>query len=102
MAIIKHFQNDKVIVNGGVQTAIFFMLAVIVVLFFALVVLIPRFFSITLDNTMYFLMAIGALLITGIVYWYKKQGHQGNQPMFIGIALMGLASIPLVSSISIF
>ena len=70
--------------------------------FIALVVLIPRFFSITLDNTMYFLMAIGALLITGIVYWYKKQGHQGNQPMFIGIALMGLASIPLVSSISIF
>jgi membrane protease YdiL (CAAX protease family) len=30
------FQNNKVIVNGGVQTIIYFMLSVIVVLFFAL------------------------------------------------------------------
>ena len=33
---LSKFQNNNVVISGGVQTAIYFMLSVIVVLFFAL------------------------------------------------------------------
>ena len=69
--------------------------------YIALVLLIPRFFNVTLDQTMYGLFALGALWITFIIYWYKRSGHQGNSPMFVGLALMGLSAIPLATSISI-
>ena len=36
MVRLNKFQNNKVVVTGGVQTAVYFMLSVIVVLFFAL------------------------------------------------------------------
>ncbi len=36
MSVLKHFQNNTVVVSGGVQLAIYLMLAVIVILFFAL------------------------------------------------------------------
>ncbi len=36
MNLGKHFQNDKTVISGGVQTAVYFMLSIIVVLFFAL------------------------------------------------------------------
>jgi hypothetical protein len=34
--VIRHFQNQSVVLSGGVQTAVYFMLSVIIVLFFAL------------------------------------------------------------------
>lgn len=72
-----------------------------VIPFILLIVLIPKFFPVTVDQTMTGLMAVASLFMMGIIQLYRKIGHQGNSPMFVGGAVMILAVIPIVSSVSV-
>jgi hypothetical protein len=67
----------------------------------ALLILIPYFFNLELDNTSIGLLFLGALFIALIINIYRKIGHQGQFPIWIGLALLGLSALALYSSVSI-
>ena len=69
--------------------------------FIALLILIPHFFNLELNNTSVGLLLLGSLFIALIINAYSKIGHQGQLPIWIGLALLGLSALALYSSISI-
>jgi hypothetical protein len=72
-----------------------------VIPFIALLILIPRFFNVELNNEIIPALAVGALFISLIVNGYRKVGHQGQLPIWIGLSLIGLSSMALGFSISV-
>jgi hypothetical protein len=69
--------------------------------FVALLFLIPKFFNIELNNEIIPALAIGALFISLIINGYRKIGHQGQLPIWIGLSLIGLSGMALIFSISV-
>jgi len=69
--------------------------------FMALMIIIPKYFAVEQNDTLTGLFALTALILMGIYQLYRKIGHQGNSPMFLGGAMMVLAVVPLIASISI-
>lgn len=72
-----------------------------VIPFMLLIILIPKYFPVIVDQTMTALFAVTSLIMMGIYQLYRKIGHQGNSPMFFGGAILVLAIIPIISSISV-
>jgi hypothetical protein len=69
--------------------------------FVALLFLIPKFFNLELTNELIIALSIGALFIMLLINGYRKIGHQGQLPIWIGLSLIGLSGMALVFSISI-
>lgn len=69
--------------------------------FIALLVLIPTFFRLELNNTSVGLLMASSLFIMFLINVFKKIGHIGSAPLYIGLALMGLSGLALYSSVSI-
>jgi len=67
----------------------------------ALMIIIPKYFAVDVNDTLTGLFALTALILMGIYQLYRKIGHQGNSPMFIGGAILVLAIVPLIASISV-
>jgi len=72
-----------------------------VIPFIALLILIPHFFNLELNNTSVGLLFLGSIFIAMIINAYSAIGHQGQLPIWIGLALLGLSALALYSSISI-
>lgn len=77
------------------------ILATFLIPFILLLILIPMFFHLELTDTSIKLLALGALFLMGLINLYKKIGHQGSVPIYLGLALLGLSGLALYSSVSI-
>ena len=82
--------------NKIIKLALTFLLP-----FIALLILIPMFFHLELNDTSVGLLLLGALFLMLIINTYRKIGHLGQTPFWLGLALMGISGLLLYSSISI-
>jgi hypothetical protein len=69
--------------------------------FVALLFLIPKFFNLELDGSGIMMLAVGAFGIFLLVQLYRRSGHQGHLPLFLGTALLFLSGLALLSSVSL-
>jgi hypothetical protein len=69
--------------------------------FVALLFLIPKFFNLELDGAGIMMLALGAFGLFLLVQLYRRSGHQGHLPLFLGTALLFLSSLALLSSVSL-
>ena len=69
--------------------------------FLALLFLIPKFFNLELDSSGVMLLAVGAFGIFLLIQLYRRSGHQGHLPLFLGTALIFLSGLALLSSVGV-